>query len=206
MARLTRIESKERTRTLLLEATRACVSEKGYEGTSIADIAEHAGFSKGAFFSNFETKEDAFLEVLRMEKARDITALQHILLTPDPVVLSQVLDVYIDNLERNRDCAILDVEMQLHASRHPAFLARYEALSADLRGALGQFVGKFFERHGKYCPMTEPELADLFLSLFQGLMVRRVSDPGSHMRRVLHAMMLAAPSREAPADGEPPAG
>jgi AcrR family transcriptional regulator len=200
VARLTRIESKERTRTLLLEATRTCVSERGYEGTSIADIAERAGFSKGAFFSNFETKEDAFLEVLRQEKARDITALQMILQTPDPVVLSQVLDAYIDSLEQNRDCAILDIEMQLHAARHPAFQARYEALSAELRSALGHFVGKFFERHGKYVPMTEPELADLFLSLFQGLMVRRVSDPGGHMRRVLQALMLSAPAR-APASG-----
>ncbi len=195
MTRLTRIESRERTRTLLLDAARQCVSEKGYEGTSIADIADRAGFSKGAFFSNFETKEDAFLEVLRAEKARDIAALKHILQTPDPAVLAQVLDAYIDSLELNRDCAILDVEMQLYASRHPVFRDRYESLSGEMRTALGQFIGKLFEHHGKYGPMPEPELAELFLSLFQGLMVRRVADPGGHLRRVLQALVLAAPAR-----------
>lgn len=39
-------------------------SKKGYEGTSVSDICKEAGFSKGAFFYYFPTKEDFFLEIL----------------------------------------------------------------------------------------------------------------------------------------------
>jgi AcrR family transcriptional regulator len=193
--RLTRFESKERTRSLLLEAARACVAEKGYDGTSVADIADRAGFTKGAFFSNFETKEDAFLEVLRIEKTRDAEMLREILKTPDLAALSQILNAYIDGLGANRDCAILDVEMQLHASRTPHFLERYETLSAEMRGTLGQFVSSLFAHAGKQSPMPDEDLAELFLSLFQGLMVRRAAQPGEQIRRVLDALVANAPQR-----------
>lgn len=195
MKRLTRFESKERTRSLLLEAARSCVAEKGYDGTSVADIAERAGFTKGAFFSNFETKEDAFLEVLRLEKMRDIGALREILKTPDLAVLSQILNAYIDGLEANRDCAILDVEMQLHAARNPHFLERYETLSKEMAATLGQFVRTLFEYEGKLPTMPDEDLAELFLSLFQGLMVRRAAKPGEQIRRVLGALVASAPQR-----------
>jgi len=194
--RLTRFESKERTRSLLLEAARACVAEKGYDGTSVADIAERAGFTKGAFFSNFETKEDAFLEVLRLEKTRDAEALREILKTPDLAVLSQILSAYIDGLAANRDCAILDVEMQLHAARTPHFRERYESLSTEMRGTLGQFVRTLFEHEGKQSPMPDEDLAELFLSLFQGLMVRRSDKSGVQIRRVLNALVSSAPRRD----------
>lgn len=195
MKRLTRFESKERTRSLLLEAARACVAEKGYDGTSVADIAERAGFTKGAFFSNFETKEDAFLEVLRIEKTRDAAMLREILQIPDVAVLSQILDDYIDGLGANRECAILDVEMQLHAARTPHFLERYESLSAEMRGTLGQFVSALFAHQGKQSPMPDVDLGELFLSLFQGLMVRRAPQPGEQIRRVLRALVASAPQR-----------
>jgi AcrR family transcriptional regulator len=193
--RLTRFESKERTRSLLLEAARVCVAEKGYEGTSVADIAERAGFTKGAFFSNFETKEDAFLEVLRIEKTRDAAMLREILQIPDVAVLSRILDEYIDGLDANRECAILDVEMQLHAARTPHFLERYESLSAEMRGTLGQFVSALFAHQGKQSPMPDEDLGELFLSLFQGLMVRRAPQPGEQIRRVLRALVASAPQR-----------
>jgi AcrR family transcriptional regulator len=63
--RLTRDESKARTRAELLRAANRLFLRDGYAQTSLAAIAEEAAVTKGAVYSNFESKEDLFLAVMR---------------------------------------------------------------------------------------------------------------------------------------------
>jgi AcrR family transcriptional regulator len=63
--RLTRDESQARTRTELLRAANRLFLRDGYAATSLAAIAEEAAVTKGAVYSNFESKEDLFLALLR---------------------------------------------------------------------------------------------------------------------------------------------
>ncbi len=62
---LTRAESQAQTRQELLDAAEPLFLEKGYHATSIAAIAEAAGRTVGAVYSNFEGKEERCLEVLK---------------------------------------------------------------------------------------------------------------------------------------------
>src|SRR5919108_3500916 len=62
--RLTRAESKARTRELLLDSAARTFARKGFAGASVEEIAESAGFSIGAVYSNFGGKEELFLELL----------------------------------------------------------------------------------------------------------------------------------------------
>ena len=64
MARMTRSESQKVTRQRLLEAAHELFRRDGYAATSVDRISEMAGYSKGAFYSNFAGKEAIFLEVL----------------------------------------------------------------------------------------------------------------------------------------------
>jgi len=54
----------KRTRSQLLDAARTVFSRQGYAGTTVDDIAEAAGVSKGSFYFHFATKEDALLELI----------------------------------------------------------------------------------------------------------------------------------------------
>jgi len=64
MARKSREQSQAETRASMLKAAGELFARHGYSNTSIDRIAERAGFSKGAFYSNFRTKDEIFLEVL----------------------------------------------------------------------------------------------------------------------------------------------
>ena len=66
--RLTREEARGRTRRAILDAARALFTEHGYRGASLDDIAETAGYSKGAVYSNWLSKEALFLELLDEER------------------------------------------------------------------------------------------------------------------------------------------
>jgi len=71
--RLTREESKEITRVRLIEAAERAFIRKGFDDASVEEISETAGYSRGAFYSNFESKEQVFLAVIdrRRPKAFD---------------------------------------------------------------------------------------------------------------------------------------
>src|SRR3981081_3886546 len=64
MARAAREQSRALTRRRLLDAGIAVFAERGFHGASIEEIADRAGFSSGAFYSNFESKEELFLALL----------------------------------------------------------------------------------------------------------------------------------------------
>src|SRR5258708_12401897 len=62
--RLTRAESRRRTRVHLLEAAAEVFARRGFHGASVEEVAEVAGYTKGAVYSNFTSKDDLFLAVL----------------------------------------------------------------------------------------------------------------------------------------------
>src|SRR5690349_8455643 len=63
--RLTRAESQARTRAALLQAGAEVFVERGFAGSSVEAIAARAGFTRGAFYSNFASKEELFAELLQ---------------------------------------------------------------------------------------------------------------------------------------------
>lgn len=56
-------DKRDRTRARLLEAARALIREKGYEHTTLEDIAERAGMTTGAIYGNFRNRDELFISL-----------------------------------------------------------------------------------------------------------------------------------------------
>ena len=67
---MTREQSRAQTRERLLDAARSVFARSGFHGASVEEIASEAGYSTGALYSNFEGKEDLFLELMEREIAK----------------------------------------------------------------------------------------------------------------------------------------
>jgi AcrR family transcriptional regulator len=74
VARVTRAESKQRTRQRLLAQAQRLFRERGYAATSLEQIAEAAEVTKGAIYGHFTSKEDLMLSVLEAVPAPDYSA------------------------------------------------------------------------------------------------------------------------------------
>jgi AcrR family transcriptional regulator len=61
---MTRQQRGEETRAQLIQAAAQAFAEQGYDATSVAEICQRAGVSKGAFYHHFESKQDLFLDLL----------------------------------------------------------------------------------------------------------------------------------------------
>ena len=58
-------DKRERTRARLLEAARSLIREKGYEHTTLEDIAEKAGMTTGAIYGNFKNRDELLIALGR---------------------------------------------------------------------------------------------------------------------------------------------
>ena len=123
-----------------------CFARSGFAGASVDLIAEAAGFSKGAFYSNFETKEAAFLILLErhldaeIERGRGIVDGRNF-----RTVLARFVDLYSME-DEDQDWCLLSVEFALHAARSDTFAGHYSRL---------------LRRHYKQVAETLTKLADL---------------------------------------------
>jgi AcrR family transcriptional regulator len=65
LKRLTRAERQQQTRDALLDAAARVFVRRGFQGSSVEEISAEAGYTRGAFYSNFTSKDEVLVELLR---------------------------------------------------------------------------------------------------------------------------------------------
>lgn len=201
--RLTREESRAQTRERLLEAARRMFARGGFGGASVDLISAEAGYSKGAFYGHFETKEAIFLELLSRHMAAEAEQLTRIIdsgRTSGDILDS--LDVWLEQMNDDADWALLAMELQLQARRSDGFAQEYDALYTRHRDRLGELVERLFALSGKTPPAPPSDLAAALMALGHGLVLQRTTygkqgDPaGALIKTVLRSLVAAAPRLE----------
>src|SRR6266508_1469959 len=87
---LTRQESQARTRSRLVQSAEKVFLKRGYMAASIGQIARQAGYTTGAVYSNFESKEDLGLAVIERRMVGVATGLQADLAASEPTVAARL--------------------------------------------------------------------------------------------------------------------
>jgi len=191
--RLGREESQQVTRDKLFDTAAELMVAKGFHVASVNAISEEAGFSKGAFFSNFSSKSDLLLQLTQRFKRVEIERLGTTLAAGySSEQLAHGLNAYIDTLKDNTSCAILDAELQLIALRDEAFSTHYYDLHEENSVALGKLITIIFNHAGKKPPLAYAALAKTFTALSEGLILQGHKDPSSEIKLVLNSLIQTA--------------
>ncbi len=202
--RLTREESQTLTRERLLVAARDLVAERGVGGASVRDIAEAAGYSQGAFYSNFARKEDILLELISRRTAETLAGLDALLERAKnaPEGAMAAFETWAGELADDPAWSVIELELQLHASRNPGFSRGYEALYARKRQALGRIVVEVFGLFGKAPPVSPETIAMSLIALSHGAAAMRGAegkDAGTQAMLVYLNCLLGARDQAGPA-------
>lgn len=191
--RLGREESQQITRDKLFDTATELMVKKGFHSASVNTISEEAGYSKGAFFSNFSSKSELLLQLTQRFKRVEIDRLGNTLAGGySPEQLAQGLNAYIDTLKNNTNCAILDAEMQLIALRDEEFARHYYELHEENCEALGKLITIIFNHAGKKPPLAYAALARAFTALSEGLILQGHKDPAAEIKLVLNSLIETA--------------
>ena len=150
--RWTRERRIEHTRSLLLDAAEEVFTEKGFTAASLDDIAQAAGYTKGAIYKHFATKEDLFLAVSDRHWRRYFDNFAEVLSAATEVGARELDDVAERwrqiSLERGAAHAALGHEFALYLLRNPEVRERVSAKRAEVVEALAHFAAEGVERMG----------------------------------------------------------
>jgi AcrR family transcriptional regulator len=189
--RLTREESKEQTRLRLLDAAQTIFMKKGFVAASVEDIADAAGYTRGAFYSNFKSKPELMMELLRRDHERMQVDLQSII--QDGVSRDEAEGralAFYSRYFRENDCYLLWAEAKLLATRDAKFRARFNAFSREKHDFFTEYARLFSERVGTPLQMPPEVLALGLIALCEGVEAFRACDP-QHITGDLAEAVLA---------------
>lgn len=169
--RWTRERRLEHTRGLLLDAAEDIFARKGLSGAALEDIADAAGYTRGAIYSHFGAKEELFLAVIDRQRQRFLDGFTEVIQS-----FRRLGDIDIDELaERWSDAsgdpnrAALNYELTLFLLRSPEARDRLAAQRMETIHSLAEFIAKDVARLGARLTMPADSLARLILAVNDGV-------------------------------------
>jgi AcrR family transcriptional regulator len=188
--RLTREDSRDQTTQRLLDAAQKVIAKNGLDATSVEDIAAAAGYSRGAFYSNFGDKSDLFIELLRRDHQRmnaDLEALTSDELSLDEIQ-SRARDLY-SSLYRDNECFMNWTEARMLSVRDAKFRTKLNALMIEKRDRVATFIEYFYRRAHADAPLAPAAMAMGFMSLVEGVKLFMLSSPMEMTAEVAEATL-----------------
>ncbi|HAN25040.1 MAG: TetR/AcrR family transcriptional regulator [Microbacterium sp.] len=138
--------SRENTRARLVEAASEVFAEVGFDGASVEAICERAGFTRGAFYSNFESKEDLFFELARQvsdtKLARVADRVSEMAAVEVPRSTAEIVRFVLDIATDDRLGVLLMSEIRTNAMRDERLARAYLAWDGAMAARVAQIIAE----------------------------------------------------------------
>ena len=176
--RLTREESRAQTRERLLDAGRELFIKVGIDATSLEEVAETAGYSRGAFYSNFASKDELICAVLERETDRAHQDLNALFARDLPPLerLAVIRSFYV-NMSCDLSNCMFWTAIRLYALRNPSVHPKIAGLFRSHYAEVARYVRRMYEELGKEPPAPPEVLAFSLIAQAQGLAISQMVDP-----------------------------
>jgi len=186
-----RDERREETRLLLLQAAALLFARRGYHGVSLDAVAEEAGFSKGAVYANFSSKQELLASLLEMHCDQQLAQVRTMLAEPMPLErrIEQVGAASFGSSQDAENWCLLFVELWSRAMREPGLRPRLARLHEATRDAVARMIEEEAERLGATLSMPADDVAQAVLALGDGLRMQHFVTPSERSARVYGATL-----------------
>jgi AcrR family transcriptional regulator len=143
--RLTREQSRAQTRERILASAATVFAREGYGGASVDRIAEEAGYSKGAIYSNFTSKDGLFLELVNYYGSIEVNELcRRLDALPDAEEIISTTSTWANGIQHEPDLRLLVLEMTRRVKGDPTLSARYRNFFEDQWRAVGSRLMRMY--------------------------------------------------------------
>jgi AcrR family transcriptional regulator len=176
--RLSRAERQDRTRTQLLDAAERAFLTRGYFATSIDEVAERAGFSKGAVYSNFPNKDALLLAVVERESERRLTSISAAAFSAGADIDHQIDEAaraFTALLDREWEWQALYLECLAAAARNPELRRRLGEGNRRVREVAARSIEQ--QPDAAHYTLAPDVIAAATFAMGTGVAYERLADP-----------------------------
>ena len=189
--RLTRKQRQAHTRAQLMQSAARVAARRGLERASLDEVASDAGFTKGAVYANFESKEDLFLAMLDEHfdaRAADIDRVLASGEEPEQQARQAASD-FIEALQSEPEWNRLFFEFALYASRNEAFREQFVARMRAMRTRIAELLARRAAELGIVLPLPVEQVAAMSFAMAHGAGLEQLVDPESMPTEFYPAMV-----------------
>ena len=199
--RRTREEQRAQTRADLLEAAAEVFARNGYHGTSVDMVAEAAGYTKGAVYSNFESKEELFLALLEARLEDSLGSMQDVMDTAAPEDRPAAFGRRRSEIAQwEPQWFMLEAEFELYAARNPEVRDRVAARQRQTRGVIEQALQQHIDDLGLKPAYPVDQLARLIVAAGDGMSLMALNNPDTTDTNELMRILLEVLAKGATLD------
>lgn len=175
-----RVKRKE-VRRRILDSAGILFMDRGLDATSLNAVAEAAGFSKGAVYSNFANKDELVFELLSSGIDERISAVENAVSQEHRTELHGLIagERLIDIIESEPRWQIFFVELWLRCVRKPALRLRFAKKRRLMRARVAALLQTHAEASNYRLPISAEYLASYVLALSNGFGIERLIDDGA---------------------------
>jgi AcrR family transcriptional regulator len=193
--RISRSERKARTREELLAAARSVFLRRGFHGATLEEIADEAGYTKGAVYSNFAGKDDLYLALLDAHYDGRVAAYAEMMLdeTTFEDAVSAVGRFMAESDARDPDWLPTLAEFVAHAARDESLRRAYVRTRERFLVAIADVIRALCDRHDLTLLVPPLEAARASSMLARGYSAERRLDPDAVSSQIfveLHAAFM----------------
>jgi AcrR family transcriptional regulator len=191
--RLSRKERQQRTRSSLLRSAAKAFACKGMDRASIDEIAEDAGYTKGAFYANFKSKEELFLAMLDERFADRIAEIDRAAASDDEPEeqLRQAGLEFMHAIGDDVEWERLFFEFSAYAARNGEFREELVTRYRTLRARLAEVVAQRARELDVELPVSPEQIARMIVAMANGIALEKLLDP-EDLPDELYVTMLTA--------------
>jgi AcrR family transcriptional regulator len=167
------------TREHLLEAAAIVFARDGFHGASLDDIAATAGFTKGAVYSNFKSKEDLLLVLMDQHMTEQFADIVDSLDTEERTQEQQLPRIArtVVNHMWDDDWSMLWLEFILYAARNPEARSKIQTLIRKSREQIVELIEKEYAHTGQEPKYSPQQIAIITTAMFDGLGTYHLVEP-----------------------------
>ena len=170
--KLTRERRRQLTKDVLTAAASEVFARRGYEGASLDEIAETAGFTRGAIYKNFGGKEELFFNVIDRLNEQTIEAFRAVVPTfPDAEQwdLSTLAELWRASAAEFDELFVINLEYELYVLRNPDARPRVVEHRQKRREMVAAFIEEVAGQTGMTLRLPADTLAAIILATADGL-------------------------------------
>jgi AcrR family transcriptional regulator len=188
-ATLTRREKQQQTRKSLLKAAATVFCKRGLEGASVDEVSQAAGYTKGAFYANFKSKEELFLVMLDERYAEELERIDAALAgTEEPEQAAHAAAIDFIHYVSDADWPKLYFEFVSYAARNEEFRQELATRHRAMRARLGEILHRWKHGVGNAPPLPIEQVAAMMSFMADGFLVDRIVEP--ELNEELYATMV----------------
>jgi AcrR family transcriptional regulator len=164
------------TRARLIDAAVQVFADKGFGHVRIEDVCAAAGYTRGAFYSQFESLEELFFLLYGQWATRTAEQVRAAMEGADALSdLSGVVDRIVATLLLERDWLLIKMDFLMYAARNPDLAQRWESHRGQLRAAIEErLIASGIEFHESIDTVTETARA--IIAVYDGVSVQLLLD------------------------------